>query len=199
MTASELIMIAAAETLLNLACASQTGAVKEGSPQIALRRGGSSATYAFALPTILGSTAQLRLEGQTLHGFVGTGSLHVKIDNDRASGFGPSGSIDVGIRQQGGDVLLDGLWNGGPVHLDFGSRWLKGTVVRWGANVTNPAMCGYDLDHRDQGGAFVGTSTCEGMPQRTWLEVDERVRRTLKASELAVLLAAILANPGPVR
>ena len=82
------------------------------------------------------------------------------------------------------------------MHLVFGATRLEGTVVRWGVNVTRPAICGYDLARREQGGALVGTSICEGMPERTWLEVDDRIVRALKPSELAVLIVTILASPG---
>jgi len=194
MMASRFALIAVVAALLHLGCAGHTGAVGERNPQIALRRGGALSTYTLALPAIWGSTAQLRLEGQTLHGFVGTGSLHLTIGDDRASGFGPSGPIDVGIRRQGGDVAVDGLWNGGPVHMVFGPTRLSGTVIRWGGNLGPQAICGYDLDRRDQGGDLVGTSICEGPPKRTRLEIPERPR-ALNASELAVLLVAILANP----
>jgi hypothetical protein len=130
-----------------------------------------------------------------LEGFIGGGTLHVKIDDNKGSGFGPSGPIDASIRQQGGDLLVDGLWNGGPAHLVFAATSVKGTVVRFGANVSRLATCGYDLDRRDNGGAFIGRSTCQGLPERTWLDIDERVRGMLKPAELAVLLMTILADP----
>jgi len=42
---------------------------------------------------------------------------------------------------------------------------------------------------------FTGTSVCQGLPERTRLEIDERVGRMLKPAELGVLLVTILASP----
>lgn len=203
MGAAHIIAFAAAATVLHVACAQNGAIVKDGTARIGLGRRASWTSYAVKLPTISGPTAQLRLTDRTLVGFVENSSLRLKIDDDRASGFGPSGSVDVTIRQQGGGggelaLVIDGLWNDGPVHLVLGPMGLQASVTRWGKNLSQQATCSYHLDRsREQEGVliFTGTSVCQGLPERTRLEIDERVSRMLKPAELGVLLVTILASP----
>lgn len=177
-------------------CAHRGGGGGEVNPAIAIRRGGSWASLGVALPHITGPTGQLKLENGELSGVLGGRSLQVRIEGDQAEGFGPSGPVQIAITREGGALRVDGLWNGGPVHLKLGPEGLRASVIRRGSPVTaSQQSCAYTLDRVGPRGAVEGTSICAGMPQETRLEIDPRVRAALRPSELSVLLVALLSAP----
>jgi hypothetical protein len=185
-------------TVLGLSCAGSNAAAPEGQPAIAFRRGGAWSTYSFALPRIVGPTAELELKNHALRGFINGGTVSVTIDEDGAHGFGPSGPVNLDVVHEGDELRVDGAWNGGPVHFTFSPERVSGSAVTRGSMVARrERSCGYDLDQRDRGGAFVGTAACMGMPAPALLAIDEPVARKLKPAELAVVLVAILASPPP--
>jgi hypothetical protein len=184
--------------VLGLSCAGSSAVAPEGQPAIAFRRGGAWSTYSFALPRIVGPTAELQLENSALRGFINGGTVNVTIEEDGAHGLGPSGPVNLDVVHQGDELRVDGTWNGGPVHFTFSPERVSGSAVTRGAMVARrERSCGYDLDQRDRDGAFVGTSACMGMPTPAVLAIDEPVARKLKPTELAVVLVAILASPPP--
>jgi hypothetical protein len=121
--------------------------------------------------------------------------MDVKITGDEASGFGPSGPVELTVADQDGNTVVSGTWNGGPVHLALAPDSLKGSVIlRPGRSLGSEQSCGYELRVR-AGSALVGSSSCGGMPQDTRLEVDPRLRAMMTPTEMVVVLVATLANP----
>lgn len=165
-------------------------------PEIGLRRGSAWATYSFALPRVIGPTAELQLKDGVLRGLMSSRALDVTVGPTEANGFAPGGPASLKISERDGVVEVDGLWNGGPLHLTFGPSFVRGSaIVARGRTGARELSCGYQLDRVDASGAFVGSSTCSGMPQETRLEVHPAIRRMLSPSELAVFLVAALAAP----
>lgn len=179
-----------------LSSCATNGSRTEDRPEIALRRGSAWTTYSFVLPRVLGPTAELQLKDGVLRGLMSSRALDVKIAATGASGFGPGGPASLQITERDGVMEVDGLWNGGPVHLTFGPHFVRGSaIVVRGRTGARELSCGYQLERVDASGAFVGSSTCSGMPQETRLEVHPAIRRLLSPSELAVFLVAALAAP----
>jgi hypothetical protein len=178
-----------------VACATMRGPAGS-QPQVALRRGSAWSTYNLKLPRISGPNANMVLENGRLTGLLASRSLDVKIEEGEANGFGPGGPVNVTITREGEETRVDGMWNGAPVNLRFAPSSVKGSVVVWqGRMVAQQASCGYDLDKVESNGALSGTSTCEGMPQQTLLEVQAATAKVLTPTELAVLLVAALSSP----
>jgi hypothetical protein len=177
-------------------CAHRGGGGPDAKPAIAIQRGSSWSSLSVDLPHITGPTGQLKLENGELSGVVGAGVLQVKIEGDRAEGFGPSGPVQMSVTREGDALKVDGMWNGGPVHLTVGPGGLRASVIRRGSRfAAGQASCAYTLDKVDASGAIVGSSICAGMPQETRLEIDPRVRAALGPTELSVLLVALLSTP----
>jgi hypothetical protein len=178
-----------------LACATLRGPAGS-QPEVALRRGSSWSTYNLKLPRISGPNANMVLENGRLTGLLASRSLDVKIEEGEASGFGPGGPVNVTISRDGEETRVDGMWNGAPVNLRFAPSSVKGSVVVWqGRRVAQQASCGYNLDKVEPNGALSGTSTCQGMPQQTRLEVRAVIAKVLTPTELVVLLVAALSSP----
>jgi len=147
------------------------------------------------LPQITGPNMNLTLDGNELRGFVGAGALSVKLAGDRADGYGPSGPVNVTFGRQGQDVSIDGMWNGGPIHLRVGPDGVHGSVIRRASlRTTASSSCSYNLQERSDS-VMTGTSTCIGMPLSTRLEIDPRVREQMTAPQLTLLLVAALGSP----
>jgi hypothetical protein len=180
------------------ACAT-SGNRGPGRPAVALRRGSAWVTYSFALPSIVGPTADLRLKDGVFRGLVDGRAVEVKVSQGEATGFAPRGPANLKIAEHDGQVDVDGMWNGGPAHLAFAPSFLRGSlVVVRGRTGAQERSCGYQLDRVEPPGALVGSSACSGMPQETRLEVDPAVRQLLSPAELAVFLVMVLATPpGP--
>jgi hypothetical protein len=192
-TLASLLMISAASAFSG--CAS-TGAKGDAPAEVALRRGGSWATYSIKPPRIVGPTAALELKDDSLHGMLASRSMDVKITDGGASGFGPGGPVNITITPQDGQTIVDGLWNGGPVHFVFAPDGVKGSVVVWqGRMAAQQASCSYTLDKLEPSGAHSGVSICGGMPQDTRLEVLASTAKVLDPNELAVLLVAAFSAP----
>jgi hypothetical protein len=166
-------------------------------PAMTLRRGGGWSTLSVALPDIIGPTFNLQLEGGELRGQVDSGSVHVKIQNNRADGFAPNGPVQLTIaRAVDGALNVRGLWNGSPSHLTIRPDGVQGSVIQRPARYgKGERSCAYDLNNVDRQGAIVGSSTCSGMPLETSLEIDPRLRTKLRPEEQAVLLVALLSAP----
>jgi len=186
--------IAAILLTASLSCATG-GGQQPNRPEIALRRGSAWTTYSFDLPRVFGPTAELRLERGVLRGLVASRPVNVTITGDEAHGLGPAGPANLKIAERDGVLAVDGMWNGGPVHLSVGPTEARGSVIvalsRTGARSLS---CGYQLD-RTEAGALVGSSSCAAMPQQTRLEVPPAVRAALSPAELAVFLVAALGAP----
>lgn len=177
------------------ACATLRGPAGS-EPEVALRRGSAWSTYNLELPRISGPSANMVLEDGRLTGMLASRSLDVKIEEGQASGFGPGGPVNLTITREGPETRVDGMWNGAPVNLRFAPSLVKGSVVVWqGRLVAQQASCGYHLDKVESNGALSGTSTCQGMPQQTRLEVQAATAKVLTATELTVLLVAALSSP----
>jgi hypothetical protein len=190
--------------LLAAGCgAATTGAGRgEGAdrPAIALQRGGSWSTLSVAPPRIIGPSVELQLKNGDLRGFAGGGAMDVHIGNAEASGYGPSGPVELDMENRNGQLVVAGMWNGGPVHLTLAPGALHGSVIRRGSGrVASEQSCGYELDRQEGSGALVGRSTCGGMPQETRLEIDPRVAGLLTPTEMTVVLVAALASPPATR
>lgn len=178
-----------------LSCATN-GERRPGQPTIAIRRGSAWATYSFALPRIVGSTAELRLEDGVLRGLMASRGMDVTIRPGQATGHGPTGPVNVTITEEQDRIEVHGLWNGSPAHLTMSPSLVRASVVVGrGRTGANELSCGYQLDRLEPSGALVGSSACAGMPQETRLEVDTPLRAQLAPRELAVFLLAALAAP----
>jgi hypothetical protein len=177
------------------ACAT-TGNRAQGRPGVALRRGSAWVTYSFALPRIIGPTADLQLRDGVFRGLVDGRAVEVKVGQGEAAGFAPRGPASLKISEHDGQVDVDGMWNGGPVHFAFAPSFLRGSVVVvQGRTGAQELSCGYQLDRVEPDGALVGSSACSGMPLETRLEVDPALRQLLSPTELAVFLVTALAAP----
>jgi hypothetical protein len=165
-------------------------------PELALRRGSAWATYTVKPPHITGPSANLVLDDGRLNGFLASGAVDIRIEDDGATGYGPSGPIQLDILREPGETRVDGLWNGAPVHFLFSPEEVRGSVVvRQGKMAVQQSSCAYALGRSEANGALSGSSTCAGMPQQTRLEVHAATAEVLSASELVVLLVAALAAP----
>jgi len=199
MTSTPRLFRAALEVTLGLvalsACATNGNRATDR-PEVALRRSSAWTTYSFALPRVIGPTAELQLKDGVLRGLMSSRAMDVTIAATEANGFGPGGPASLKITERDGAVEVDGLWNGGPVHFTFGPTSVRGSaIVARGRTGARELSCGYQLDRLDPSGAFVGSSGCSGLPQETRLEVSPAVRKMLSPSELAVFLVAALASP----
>ena len=164
-------------------------------PEIAIRRGGSWSTLSYAPPHIVGPTFQLELSKGVLSGFVSGAPMDVHIGQDEASGYGPSGPVQIAVEQREGDIQVEGMWNGGPVHFTFDPESLSGLVVwRRGRTMASEQACAYQLTTA-QPGTLIGTSSCGGMSMGTRLEVDPRLAKMMTPTEMTVVLVAALASP----
>jgi hypothetical protein len=175
--------------------ANRTG---DDAPEIAIQRGGAWSTLSVAPPRIVGPTVELQLEHGVLRGFAGGGAVDVQIGHNEASGYGPSGPVQLQLSDRDGEVVVEGMWNGGPVHFTLSAGAVKGSIVRRGGrSLASEQSCGYELGRSGQqgAGAYVGRSSCGGMPQETRLEIDPRVPRLLTPTEMTVVLVAALAAP----
>ena len=193
-TSNALLSIVAVSSII-AACASN-GAHRPGAPGVAIRRGSTWATYSFKPPRIVSPSGELQLEDGVLRGFMSSRVVDVRIGDEGATGFGGGGPVNLTIAERDGRIEVDGLWNGGPVHLVFAPALVRGSViVGRGRTGAQEVSCAYQLDRLEPSGALVGFSTCAGMPQETRLEVDAGVRAVLTPRELAVFLVAVFAAP----
>jgi hypothetical protein len=150
----------------------------------------------------VGPSVELQLRQGVLRGFSGGGAVDVRIGHNEASGYGPSGPVQLELSDRDGELVVEGMWNGGPVHFTLSAGALKGSIVRRGGrSLASEQSCGYELGRSDRAGAgaYVGRSSCGGMPQETRLEIDPRVPRLLTPTEMTVVLVAALAAPPMTR
>jgi hypothetical protein len=131
-------------------------------------------------------------------------------------------SLDYVNEDEG--FVVEGMWNGGRVHLVFARDSLRGTVAANSLfySKTNPqsgevmepfrnrigsvaadlldplpadTSCEYYLTELAKDGALTGGSTCSGMPQQTRLEVPRIAQAWLTRAELVTILVAVLSAP----
>ena len=165
-----------------------------GKPALSVKRGSAWASLLLAPPSITGPNVQLTLKGGELKGMLDGGSVGLTIEDTRVTGFGPSGPVNMEIVRDRETLKVDGMWNGGPVHLSFGLDGVRGSVIRRGTRLASvDHSCAYTLTKFDKNGtAVTGSSICSGMPQNTTLEIDPRVQTMLRPAEMGTLLVALL-------
>jgi hypothetical protein len=169
-------------------------------PEIAIQRGGAWSTLTVAPPRIVGPSVELQLKQGVLRGFAGGGAMDVQIGRNEASGYGPSGPVQLEVESRDGQLVVGGMWNGGPVHFTLSDGVVKGSIVRRSSRtIAGEQSCGYELGRTGTSGPFVGRSSCGGMPQETRLEIDPRVPKLLTPTEMTVVLVAALATPPMTR
>jgi hypothetical protein len=202
--------------LLPAACSMQGARQSERpfAPSIGLQRGSGSSSLVLRPPYIFGPAFTLRLQGSELTGWSSgdlapSGTLRVKIDDAGAAGQGPHGSIAVDYLPVEAGTLVDGLWNGERTRMLFSADGIRGFVadnsvgVRPVRNAIEPvarhSSCQYLLRAVQIDGAFTGTSSCEGMPEDTRLQIPPVALALFTRSELITLLVAVLSAPPAAR
>ena len=103
-------------------------------PKIGLQRGGAWSFLTIRPPHLKGPQFHLELDGDTLRGSISGGAvpggtLHIKIDESGAHGYGPMGSVSLDFFEENGAKVVEGQWNGGRVHLAFAPESVKGTIA----------------------------------------------------------------------
>jgi hypothetical protein len=103
-------------------------------PVIGLQRGGHWSVLSIRPPNLSGQLFHLQLRNSVLTGSVsgGTapaGSLRVSITKEGAQGFGPVGPVSLDFATDEGSTVVEGMWNGGRVHLVFAREAVRGTVT----------------------------------------------------------------------
>lgn len=119
------------------ACSSATGGAAGGegdAPTIGLRRGARWSVLALRPPHLTGPHFHLLLRGGTLSGSIASatapaGNLKVRITPTGAHGYGPLGPISMDYLIGEASTLVEGMWNGARVRLEFAPHALKGTVA----------------------------------------------------------------------
>ncbi len=168
----------------------------EGGAEIAVRRGSGWTTLAVKPPYIIGPRTNLRLEGGTFRGSIDNQSVRIVIDGEGAHGFGPFGPIAVSVEDGVDALVVQGQWSGSRVHLRITAESFRATVPIWSANDAASTMwCQYVLDTVEPDGAWSGTSTCNGLPEVTRIEIPEAVQSWFTRTELTMVLLALLSSP----
>jgi hypothetical protein len=197
------------------ACSMQgAGAERPFAPSIGLQRGSGSSSLVLKPPYLFGPSFTLRLQRNELTGWSSgdmapSGTLRVKIDDDGAAGQGPHGSIAVEYLPVEAGTMVEGRWNGERVQLLFSADGIRGFVTDnsprppLARNALEPgarqSSCEYRLKAVQIDGAFAGTSSCEGMPEDTRLQIPSVALALFTRSELITLLVAVLSAPPAAR
>lgn len=199
-------------------------------PQISLLRGSVRSYMTLALPFLTGTQFNLSLRNGVLSGTMSSGAapgggLRLRIEGSEVSGQGPHGPIQMSVIDEGGEIVADGSWNGGRLHMIFTGTLVRGTVPTnsaWYARITQAdpfgngaaarmrsdnrhlvdpgpgdTSCEYFLDNISPEGAHVGGSICGGMPQQTRLEIPAVASAWLTTTELVTVVLVVLSSPPP--
>jgi hypothetical protein len=183
---------------LATACGSSNLGLQElkGGAEIAIRRGSGWTTLSVKPPYIIGPRTNLRLENATFRGSIDNQSVRILIDAEGAHGFGPFGPIAIAIEDGVDALVVQGQWSGSRVHLRITGESFRATVPIWNANdVASTMSCQYVLDTVEPDGAWSGTSTCNGLPEVTRIEIPDQVQSWFTRTELTVILLALLSSP----
>jgi hypothetical protein len=103
-------------------------------PAISLARGARWSLLAIRPPYLSGPLFTLILKEHWLTGWVAgesapAGAVRVQIEDDSASGYGPSGPVAIDFRWTDDSDSAEGLWNGRHIQLVLSSAGLRGTIA----------------------------------------------------------------------
>ncbi len=202
-------------SLLLLTCSALSCALPSGPREtsrsmthVGLSRGATSSSLAMALPYLFGPSFTLRLESGKLTGWssgtlAATGALRVHIERDGAHGQGVDGSVALHFVDEEDHTLVEGLWNGRQVRLEFSAQSIQGTVsdssdrgwLSGPEHAGSNGYCHYRLDGVDRQGGYSGRSVCKGMPVETRLVIPPLAHTLLTRAELLTVVICLLSSP----
>lgn len=197
------VLMAAAVASAVAGCASRGprgsgGGLKEleGGVELGLRRGSSWATITVRPPHAIGPRVNLEIRKGAVVGSIDGRSANLKIDGQSIHGTGPMGSVAVEIQDEADRTEIDGTWNGSRVHFIITPGSLKGSIAIFqGPRFDQVFTCQYVLEHLEPDGARTGTSICNSLPEETRIEVPAKLQSWLTQPELVVVLLALLSSP----
>jgi hypothetical protein len=183
----------------------------EGGIELGLRRGGEWSTLTVRPPWVIGPRVSLKLANKAFTGNIDGRAVSFVVEKDGIRGTGPTGSVSIDIIDAGPDqVTIEGFWNGSRAHFNIGPQDLKGSLAVYRpatfgreSSMDRPVdprssrlfHCQYVLDRVEKDGSRAGTSTCDGMPEDTVLEIPRAVQGWLTRSEMAVIVLSLLSSP----